>query len=233
MAWALMLSTQLHREGTMATMFYDGIPSSTYVGNEPRVNSVCFCFPLPFFPLPEDCCSAGVELASAGSSSLARPATFELLLPLLHAATGGVVSPMMFRRDLLPPTAARETYALEVVGSSGNADFDREGAGRLTFAPGPGTEVGPRGAGFDEAVAEAQGVFREPWRNGVVLAEGPAVCKAGKRSCGCCGVGDGEADDDAAACATRSHTCREDWEEARIDVAFLALRTRPLVTPAH
>lgn len=143
-------------------MLYDGMPSSIYVGNEPRVNNVCFCFPLPFFPFPDDCCSAGAEPASVGVDSLARPARFTLLLPLLHAATGGVVSPMMFRRDLLPPTAALGTCAFEAVGSSGNADFDREGAGRFTFAPGPGTEVGPRGTGFDDDVAEAQGVLRGP-----------------------------------------------------------------------
>lgn len=143
-------------------MLYDGVPLSIHAGNEPRVNSVCFCFPLPFLPLPEDCCSAGAELASASASSLVRPARFVPLLPLLQAAIGGVVSPMIFRRDLLPPRAARGTCAFDAVGSSGNTDFDREGAGRLTFAPGPGTDVGPRRGGFDEDVAEAQGVLRCP-----------------------------------------------------------------------
>lgn len=39
-------------------------------------------------------------------------------------------------------------------------------------------------------------------------------------------------DDEPAACATRSQTCREDCLEERA-VAFLALITRPLATPAY
>lgn len=41
-----------------------------------------------------------------------------------------------------------------------------------------------------------------------------------------------EDDDELAACATRSQTCREDCLEERA-VAFLALITRPLATPAY
>ena len=40
-------------------------------------------------------------------------------------------------------------------------------------------------------------------------------------------------EEDAAARATRSKTCLEDWADERVVVVCFALRTRPLATPDH
>ena len=95
------------------------------------------------------------------------------------------------------------------------------------------------------AEAETQGVWRWGWRNpGVALTavEGPA--RGGNRLTWT-ELDDAEGtvlapetcreveDDELAACATRSHTCREDCGEDRDAVTCLALRTRPLVIPAY
>ena len=161
-------------------MFYGRAVVDVYVGNEPRVNRVCFCFPLAFLPLL-DACSERAELASAGVGSVVPFAPFKMPPPPDQAGTGGVVSPMIFRRDLFPPMAALGACDFDAMGNSGNADFDNVGADRLTLAPGPGMDVGPRGAGFADA-ADAQGVLRGAWRNGVVFVDGPAGGRAGKRS---------------------------------------------------
>lgn len=165
--------------------------------------------------------------------------------------------PKILRSDWLPPTAAFGTRVAAAVGSSGNAAFDITGGGGALAArvAGPGTDVGPRitadgagpagAAGAEEADAEAadadaHGVLRCGWRKplpGTTLA---AAASGGKRSAaaapGTAGredEGAGRRADEAAARATRSRTCPEDWEDEREAVDCFALSRRPLVIPAH
>lgn len=112
---------------------------SPYVGNEPKVNNVCFCFPLPFFPLPVLLFScAGPEAASAGGVLPSFAAS--------QAVADGVVVPRIFFRDWFPPTAALGTRADDEDGSSGKADLDMMGGTGplLERVVGPGTDIGPR-----------------------------------------------------------------------------------------
>lgn len=131
---------------------------------------------------------------------------------------------------------------LEDDGSSGKADFESAGWA-LTFgckfAPGPGTDVGVRrvelefeGLGLAPEPEADHAVVRWAWRYPAFAEEGAAL-RAGNLSGGF-EAGELEAEpDDAAARATRSNTCLEDWAEERLVVVCFALSTRPLVTPDH
>lgn len=202
------------------------------MGNEPRVNSICFCFPFPFlfFPLP---------LLSANALEVVSPAGVDDPLAFLlasHAGAGGVVVPKIFRNDWFPLAAPFGTRGAADDGSSGKADLEMTGGVAFTFAPGPGTDVGPR-TGVEAATDEpAHGVVRCGWRNPLAAGAGAgtnADASGGKRS----GV-DGLARDsaciaglevEAAARATRSRT----WPDDRDAVDCFALRRRPPVMPAH
>ena len=221
-----------------------------YAGNVPSVNKVCFCFPFPFFfPLPPP--PPPVPAPSPSPPAPCSPAAgvFDPLPPLSppHAGAAGALVPKMFRNDWLPLIAAFGRRAVLLVGSSGNADFENTAGPPFVRAPGPGTDVGARttgaGDGMDApapAPEEAHGVVRwgwrkeldepaapfdGPWSGGNAFAVGAPARGAGAEP----GAGL-----EAAARATRSQSWREDWAEAaRVAVECFALRTRPLVTPAH
>ena len=210
------------------------------------MNKVCFCFPFPFFFPP--------PLAPAPASGPSPPTcspeagVFDPLPPLSpHAGCAGALVPKIFRNDWFPLTAAFGTRVVLFVGSSGNADFESTAGPPFDLAPGPGTDVGARttGAGDDDAAVpapeDAHGVVRwgwrkldellgppDPWRGGNAFAPGVPARGAGAELDDAAGAGL-----DAAARATRSHSWREDWADERVAVECFALRTRPLVTPAH
>lgn len=120
--------------------------------------------------------------------------------------------------------AFRGTRVVVEVGSSGNAFLESTGGPRLDFEPGPGTDVGTRTTGAGDAMElDAQGVVRCCCTREL---DDFAVDEAS-------GGNAGAVDEEAAARATRSSICREDCEDDRDEVAFLALSSRPAVIPAH
>lgn len=136
--------------------------------------------------------------------------------PLTQADPVGAVSPNIFLSDWLPLTVAFCRAELDA-GNSGNRELDNAAGARdcpdldfrVSFAPGPGTEVGARNP---EAELDAQGVFRCPCRTVGTMA-GNTGCSAGNLSGGR-GTGAGvrfEAEaEEPAAWATRSQSCLDD-----------------------
>lgn len=118
------------------------------------MNRVCFCFPLPFLPLPE-----GSSPPSKGGVS------FPEAPDVPHAGLTGAASPKILRNDWFPFT---EPFGARVVadeGSSGNADFDKLG-----------------GAGFLAVLLELVGLLgtgtgvRDPDAEALALADQGVVC---------------------------------------------------------
>lgn len=143
------------------------------MGNDPRVNNICFCLPLFFFPFgPPALVSPDPSPSCANSAGVLVPLAFVEFFPEPQAGCGGVVSPAILFSDWLPLIAVLGNLGAAAAGSSGNADFDNDGgADDLVRAPGPGTEVGPRmtgGKGAADEDEDAHGVLRCP----VALAPG-------------------------------------------------------------
>ena len=133
-----------------------------YEGNDPIVNNVCFCLPLPFF-FPAGCESTDTSLSLGASAGVDVPLPFALPpFPAPQATVGVGDSPRILRKDWLPLIASLGTRVTDVVGNSGKALFDKTTGVALLFAPGPGIEVGPLITGGLEAAAieaEAHGVL--------------------------------------------------------------------------
>lgn len=169
------------------------------------MNSVCFCLPFPFLLFP-------LLVASACPASAAG--VEDPLPPLAVSQTGfgGVVLPRIFRNDWFPLAAPFGKRGAAADGSSGKADLETTGGAAFTFAPGPGTDVGPRitGAAATAGDEPAHGVVRGAWRNPLMAGGTEVEARGGKRSAvGAARPSDciaGLNDVEAAARATRSRT---------------------------
>ena len=156
------------------------------VGNEPSVNSVCFCFPLPFFrptvsTAPQPASAPALAPAPAGGGAPAPPEP--------HAGVAGAELPRIFCSvPLCPPTAALARLGA-AAGSSGKRFFEssggggRRGAGAEEEAAEEGAAAGV-GTGWPDAEAD-QAVLRCGWRKPGLLGGGAEDgCRTGKRSGG-------------------------------------------------
>jgi hypothetical protein len=134
------------------------------VGNEPSVNNVCFCFPLPFFPFPNPASPASPPPSCARGVAPGAP-TFAPLAVEVHTDGGGLTSPKMFFSDLFPATTGLGLPELDE-GSWGNEALDNETGGAELACAGSlmtGRKDGSggvllRATGVDEA--DVQGVRR-------------------------------------------------------------------------
>jgi len=196
------------------------------------VNKVCFCFPFPFFPFPV--LAAGLEALSSPFSATCPAGVPVLALALVPPAVhtvpdGGTGFRNIFLSETFPLTVAF-CLADADEGNSGKREFDSFGGGcNGVFRPegglddrGSGTTVmwldeawagvGIVAAGRnpEDALLADHGVLRWPCRKAV--CNGPAVetGSTGKRSTGLAAWLWFAGKDDPAACATRSHTCREE-----------------------
>ena len=198
------------------------------------MNNVCFCFPLPFLPFPPatSVCSrtaARVSTSPPAPAPTTMPPECPFPFPLQTDVAGGATSPKICLNDAFPLT---DGFALGwAVGSSGNAASDNAGGCTCLAAPPVPFFLGDidiEGGAYVVAAeeplaedAEAHGVCRCGWRNAGVAPtpEGPA--RAGNRLTWTAlddveggvlapGTARNVEDDALAACATRSHTCRED-----------------------
>jgi len=230
-----------------------------YVGNDPRVNKVCFCFPFPFFPPLGPACilspsTAPFAAAESPPSTLAFAFPPAPAPPAAQAVTAGLPdAPKIFFNDTFPFTCGKFALELADVGNSGNREFDSFGGAcfgperppAFAFIAGPDEETAAacvRRAGGVAALAD-HGVARCPGRGAVDDDDDPPPPREGNRSwTGLLGaavdVGGGRKSssipgelppDELAASATRFHTCW-DWEE-RMAVECLAFKTRPDAIP--
>jgi hypothetical protein len=140
---------------------------------------------------------------------------FPFPFPACQAAVGGVGFPNTFFSETFPLTCALCLVAADV-GSSGKSAFDNLGGACLgTFIADPGLDDG-RGSGttvMDWLVLEpplgTAGGGRKP--EDALADQGVVIWGFLKGlAWGVTGAGKVREDDELAACATRSKTCRED-----------------------
>lgn len=97
----------------------------SYAGKLPSVNSVCFCFPFPFFPFfPAPPSSTSPSTLTPSTPTLEDPPS-PLPLPV-QAETGGAPLPRIFLSDTFPLTFGFSLAALDD-GNSGNKELSNFG----------------------------------------------------------------------------------------------------------